>query len=249
MTISNQSASVTYTGNSVQTTFTYNFLIPYQSDEVTPAVAVYLVVDDVATLLPPSSYAITGVASPLGGTVIYSPAIDASTQIRIDRALAYTQPMEFLNQGFYPATVEELADDLVMMIQQLAASLGLSTSTQAPREAFGFALMDDSTTEITVTGIYIHWTQPYDFNVDEIIVSVTDSSSIGDITFDMYNNGVSILDAGAVILEGETDCLTNPTSPVVTSPSLLKGDKVTLLITATGTGAKGPKFQYLGRQS
>lgn len=121
MTISNETCTVQTTGNSVQTVFTYNFLIPYQSDGVTPAVEVYKVT--VATgalvLIDPADYTIAGVDDPDGGTVTYSPAISSTYALRIDRALEYTQPDEYVNQGFYPASVETDLDKLVMQIQQL----------------------------------------------------------------------------------------------------------------------------------
>lgn len=146
MTVSNTVASVTIAGNGTQTTFAYNFEIPYQIDGETPAAEVYLVMNatGVGGLLDPSLYTITGVGATLGGTVIYpltgSP-VDAAHSLRINRALALIQPQQFLNQAFLPETVESGLDRTVLQLQQIAAeaanaallaqdvSLGLASET------------------------------------------------------------------------------------------------------------------------
>lgn len=247
MTISNQTSSVTYTGNSVQTVFTYNFLIPYQTDGETPAVAVYIIEDDIPALLSPSDYTITGVGESAGGTVTYSPAIDATQQIQINRALLYTQPTQWINQGFYPHSIEQLADSLVMMIQQLAAAAGLTVTTQPPLESFSFALTDE-TTVIVSTGTYFTFDMPYDFNVEEVIGQLTTTSSSGNVTMDVKKAGTTILSTGITVEQGETSSLTAATQPVVSVPSLLKGSRMTFLLAGVGASATGAKVTLTGRQ-
>lgn len=251
MTISNQTASVTYLGNGVQTVFTYNFRIPYQSDDVTPAVAVFTIdADDVQTLLSSDQFSITGVDDPLGGTVTYpltgSP-LALGTSIRIDRALLYTQPDAFPNQGFLPSTVEDLADRLVMQMQQIAAALGVTLTTQPQRESLIIALTDE-TTEITATGVYTTFVWPYDFNVDEVQGSLTTASDTGNFTMQIAVDAVNMLSTVISVDEGETSSLDSSVQPVVSNSAIPKGATVTLQVTAAGASAAGAKVVILGRQ-
>lgn len=123
MTISNETTSVTATGNGVTTSFAYNFLIPYQADGVTPAVGAYITVATVRTdLVLNTDYSIAGVDNPAGGTVTYplsgSPLASPNT-ITIFRDEAYVQHYAFPNQSFRPDQVETALDWLEMQIQQL----------------------------------------------------------------------------------------------------------------------------------
>lgn len=251
MTISNQTCSITYTGNGIQTVFTYNFLIPYQSDGETPAVAVYVIEDDVSTLLTPSEYTITGVDNTLGGTVTYPLSGDELTsaqEIQITRALAYTQPDAFPNQGFYPASVEQLADNLVMMIQQLASQSGLPFVTTPQLECFSFALTDEATV-ITDTGVYVTWRCPYaGFQLEEVFGSISTAVTTDTFIMDVLNEGVSILDDLIIIEEGEKSSLDAATQPTLTTPFLTKNDEVTIAVTQVGASATGAKVYLLGRQ-
>lgn len=123
MTISNQACTVTDTGNGSNTSFAYTFLIPYQSDGVTPAVSVFKTISGVKTNLTLNvDYSISGVGNPSGGTVTFplsgSPLVAGGT-ITITRAEQYVQPYAFPNEGFLPQDVEKALDWLVMQVQQL----------------------------------------------------------------------------------------------------------------------------------
>jgi hypothetical protein len=128
-TISNQNAYVVDQGNGSTTAFNFSFLIPYQSDGVTPAVQVqvYTPASGVLATLTPNLYSITGVGNSSGGTVTYpltgSP-LAAGSELIITRSLAYTQPTAVTNQGFYPHVVEQTADSLEAQIQQLSVAIG-----------------------------------------------------------------------------------------------------------------------------
>ncbi len=123
-TIASPTVSVTATGNSVTTLWNYGFIIPYQANGTTPAVTVSTTTSGVTTVINPSLYTITGVGNSAGGTVHYplsgSPLTSATT-ITITRSLAYIQPTAVPNAAFLPHTVEQVADNLDMQIQQLAA--------------------------------------------------------------------------------------------------------------------------------
>lgn len=130
MTIAQSNCVVTAQGNGATLVWNYNFIIPYQADGVTPAIAVQLE-DGLGniTVLSPSLYSVTGVGNPNGGTVVYPippdlPAlpvpIPVGTSITISRALAYIQPFPVSNVSFYPHVVEQIADWIVEQVQQLA---------------------------------------------------------------------------------------------------------------------------------
>jgi hypothetical protein len=135
-TISNTNYSVTYTGNNVQTAFTYGFLVPYQSDGSTPAVTVIVCTTATTTTCAnvpkggTSGYSISGVGVATGGTITYNPAgtpISPSQTLTITRSVNYVQPYAVGNTSFYPHTVEQSADWLELQIQQLtSAASGLS---------------------------------------------------------------------------------------------------------------------------
>lgn len=124
MTIATTASVVTIQGNGITTSFNYSFLIPFLSDGVTPAAAVYYTATDgTRTLLAPSAYTISGVGISTGGTVVYNPGtpIVAHTYLSIVRTVPYTQPTSVPNQAFYPKTVEDIADAIELQIQQLVA--------------------------------------------------------------------------------------------------------------------------------
>jgi hypothetical protein len=112
-------------GNGATTVFNYSFLIPYQSDGVTPAVTVSTLNTTTGALTPISSanYTISGVGNPAGGSVTYNPGgvpVPTGTSVVIQRAQNYVQPTAVQNQSFYPHTVEQVADWDVGQTQQLA---------------------------------------------------------------------------------------------------------------------------------
>jgi hypothetical protein len=134
MTIATTSSSVTSLGNGVTTSFNYSFLIPYQADGVTPAVAVYIIdTSGGLTILPLGQFVISGVGNAAGGTVSYTPggivtALPNGYAIVIERDLVYNQPTQVTNQAFLPHTCEQMGDRETMQVQQLA--LGVSRSVR-----------------------------------------------------------------------------------------------------------------------
>lgn len=123
MTVSTETIFTIGLGNGVTTVWPFSFIIPYQADGVTPAVQVSIldttVTPQTITVLVPGQYSITGVGNDMGGTVIYTPALANGKNILIARALDYIQGTSILNQGFFPSTVEVVADNLEEQIQQL----------------------------------------------------------------------------------------------------------------------------------
>lgn len=129
MTISNESIKTTVRGNGVQTTFSYNFLIPSAS-----AAELYLLdtVTGGTILLPASSWQLTGAGNPAGGTFLYprgsgsGPATSTQT-LTLVRAVPYTQNTNLGNQNaYYPRAVEAALDWIVMQVQQFVDETGRS---------------------------------------------------------------------------------------------------------------------------
>lgn len=124
MTISNELVSIQVAGNGVQTTFSYNFLIPAQSY----AKLILTDSDGNETELASTSWTLSNVGDPAGGTFTYprsgaggSPAPEGST-LTLVREVPYAQITNLRNQGaYYPKAVEGALDFIVMQVQQLAA--------------------------------------------------------------------------------------------------------------------------------
>ena len=129
-TIASAQSTISIPGNGVQTVFTYPFIIPYQSDGVTPALTVTVTnAAGATTTIAPTGYAVTGVGNATGGTVTYNPfggPVPTGSTISITRSLNYTQPTAVNNQSFYPHTVEQVADALDMQTQQLNTNIAAS---------------------------------------------------------------------------------------------------------------------------
>lgn len=170
-------------GNGATTAFAYNFIIPYQSDGVTPACqVVYTSAAGVEAVLAPNLYTISGVENPAGGTVNYSSngPIATGTFLTITRTVAYTQPDAFPNQAFYPESVETGLDNLELQIQQLyalpdsaagsAASAAASAAAAAASAALAGRFDLDYATQIATSTI------PGTYNY----IRVAGYSSIGD---------------------------------------------------------------------
>lgn len=130
MTLSTTISSITLPGNGVLTAFDWNFLIPYQADGTTPAINVYTI--NGATLTPlvlGTDYSVGAgnIGNPAGGVVTYplvgSP-LPTGQFIVIQRDLNEVQPTAVLNTAFYPNTLEQVADYVTQLIQQLETQFG-----------------------------------------------------------------------------------------------------------------------------
>lgn len=122
MTIPYDDISVEVVGNGATTVFSYNFIIPTQSDAQLWLVDTS-VTPNTYSLVLQSAWSMTGAGSLAGGTFTYplvgSP-IDSDHKLILERTVPYTQPFAFGNQGpYYPRNVESALDWLEMQIQQL----------------------------------------------------------------------------------------------------------------------------------
>lgn len=125
MTLATQTRVAGYVGNGVTTVFPFNFPIRDPDDVV---IQVYNLTDLTYITLAPSDYIATGIGpASTGGSITYAPGgipIDANHKILIYRTVQYTQDLDIVNQaGFYPDTLEEQLDQIVMQVQQIAEGL------------------------------------------------------------------------------------------------------------------------------
>jgi hypothetical protein len=112
---------------------------------------------------------------------------------------------------------------------------------------FTFALSDE-TTEITTGTAKITFRVPYACTLTDVRASLTTASSSGLPTFDINENGTSVLSTKLTIDANEKTS-TTATTPVVISDSALADDaEITIDIDVAGTGATGAKItMYLTR--
>jgi len=126
LTISTASNSVVALGNGATTNFSFSFAVPSAAF----LQVLYADTTGTVTLLPPSSYSVSGIGSSVGGSVTYplsGPPIPAGTSLLIQRIVPYLQLTDLINQaGYYPNVVELALDYLTMEIQQLAQNSALS---------------------------------------------------------------------------------------------------------------------------
>jgi hypothetical protein len=123
MTVASQTASITIAGDGSNTSFAYDFEIPYQPGGTVPAVLAFTTTSGINTVLVLGvDFSITGVGDPAGGVVTYpltgSP-LPLLSSITINRALEYTQESAFPAQSLYPPDIEAAIDALEFQIQQL----------------------------------------------------------------------------------------------------------------------------------
>lgn len=118
MTISVTTATKVYNGNGATT----NWAVPFTILNLDTLVVQRMVkatgeIDKTYTPLEYSTSNLPGTS----GTVTISPALASTYQLVISRVVEYTQELDIINSGgFYPESLEQQLDKIVMQIQQLA---------------------------------------------------------------------------------------------------------------------------------
>lgn len=123
MTVSTSTNSVVYRGNGATTQFTVPFkvldedhLVVTRRDYDTGVLDYTYVGTD---------YSFSGIGNDSGTLTLAGDALEDDFELVIERIVPYTQDLDIVNAGgFYPETVEEQLDMLVMGMQQLAARMG-----------------------------------------------------------------------------------------------------------------------------
>lgn len=125
MTISTYTSSNTFVGTGTNGPFPCNFRIFSDSD---PSVSIIDTVTGVSTpLVLNSDYTIVGAGDQGGFTLATMNPVAVGKNLLVSRNIPITQPADFTNQGsFFPTMHEDMADRIVMQVQQLSHQIGLS---------------------------------------------------------------------------------------------------------------------------
>lgn len=107
----------------------------------------------------------------------------------------------------------------------------------------------DETTAITTGTAKVTFRMPYTMTLTEVRASLTASSSSGNPTFDINENGTSCLSTKLSIDSGEETSTTAATSAVISDATLTADSEITIDFDTAGTGAKGVKVYLIGTRS
>lgn len=108
------------------------------------------------------------------------------------------------------------------------------------------AAAGDETTTITTGTTKMTFRMPRAFTVVAVRASLTTASSSGNPTFDINENGTSILGDKLSIDANEKTSVTATTPPTITDAVIADDSEITVDFDAVGTGAKGPKITLIG---
>ncbi len=117
-----------------------------------------------------------------------------------------------------------------------------------PIESFIIAISDE-TTAITTGTAKVTFRMPYAFTLTAVRASLSTVSSSGNPTFDINEDGVSILSTTLTIDANEKTSTTAATAAVISDTSLADDAEITIDIDTAGTGAKGAKIYLIGYKS
>ena len=139
MTLQTSDNSVTHQGNGLTKVWPYAFRIP---DPDSLRVGLFDIATSALTVINPAEYTVTGLGEDDGGEVTYPlgfvVAIPATKRLVIYREVSLTQDIDLTNQTYYPETLEDQLDLIVMQIQQLSGE-----ADRALKVTLGSNLMPD----------------------------------------------------------------------------------------------------------
>jgi len=139
----------------------------------------------------------------------------------------------------------------------LGASASAGTSTvpsasdhvhQRQLECLAIAIGDE-TTAITTGTAKVTFRMPYAFTVTAVRASLTTVSSSGTPTFDINENGTTILSTKLTIDASEKTSTTAATAAVISDSALADDAEITIDVDTAGTGAAGAKIYIIGYRS
>lgn len=176
MTLTNQyTGPDQYTGDGSTTVFATTF--PFYA---TTELKVYLVVDGVGTLQSEGAdYSVSGGDGAVG-SVTFTTAPTASQTVEINRFMPYTQETDYPESGKFPAASHETAlDKIVMTIQQLASTVGLSTFTRAAMKKLGLKSTNTNLWDAEAKGVTNATTDTTDNSALATVGTVNDLIAAG----------------------------------------------------------------------
>lgn len=118
-------------------------------------------------------------------------------------------------------------------------------NTLGIRETIIVAISDE-TTELTTGTAKLTFRMPYAFTLTAVRASLTTASSSGIPTFDINENGTTILSTKLTIDANEKTSTTAATAVVISDTSLADDAEITVDIDVAGTGATGAKIYLIG---
>jgi hypothetical protein len=132
----------------------------------------------------------------------------------------------------------------------LTASLISDPTNVKTTESLVVAVSDEATAITTGTG-KVSFFVPYNFTLTEVFIGVGTTSSSGLVTMDVKLNGTTIFSTLPSIgsPQNTSGAGTGSVAAVISSAALSKYDKITVDITAAGTGAKAAKCYLIGHRT
>lgn len=118
-------------------------------------------------------------------------------------------------------------------------------NTLGIRETIIVAISDETTAITTGTG-KLTFRMPYAFTLTAVRASLTTASSSGIPTFDINENGTTILSTKLTIDANEKTSTTAATPVVISDTALADDAEITVDIDVAGTGATGAKIYLIG---
>lgn len=123
-----------------------------------------------------------------------------------------------------------------------------ATTAQALAETLIVAVGDE-TTAITTGTAKVTFRMPFAMTLTSVRASLTTASSSGIPTFDINENGTTILSTKLTIDASEKTSTTAATPAVISDTALANDAEITIDIDVAGTGAAGPKIYLLGTRA
>lgn len=177
--------------------------------------------------------------SPANGDIYIIPSPDNRVAVRDAGAWTYVTPFKGIRAY--------LADEDALVVFNGTAWVSAVTIPN-PIEHITIALGDETTAITTGVG-KVTFRMPYAFTVTGVRASLTTASTSGLPTFDINENGGSILSTKLTIDVNEKSSTTASTAAVITDTALADDAEITIDVDATGTGAAGAKIYIIGRRA
>jgi len=133
-----------------------------------------------------------------------------------------------------------------VLVVDSAATEGIKW--QGQQETIIVAISDEST-NLTTGNAKVTFIMPFAMTLTAVRASLTVASTSGLPTFDINENGSTILSTKITIDANEKNSTTAATPPVISDSSLADAAEITIDIDVAGTGAQGAKIYLIGRRT
>lgn len=199
MTINTTSNKAQWQGNGSTTVFPFAFEVGSVSQT-----ALTLSSGGSVTTIPPSSYSVSGLGSPNGGTITYplsgSP-IATGTTLTLIRTVPLQQLTDLVNQSnYFPDAVEGGLDYLTMALQQVAQQVAYALQTPESDPVLNLILPAAAARANMLAG--------FDINGNAQVYPITASVGAGNLTAELGSNGHPGFKAGTDFTVGQPSVLT-----------------------------------------